>query len=102
MALTRSSAKITLMARPTWIRAENGDWYRASEAVALKTLPHPAGGFMVSVETHRHDNVDVTGRLEHADAASRCRDDLARLLARADEGTVITFSGAGFEAEAVE
>ena len=89
------------MSRPTWIRAEDGDWYRASETVAVKTLPHPDGGFMVTIETHRHDNVDVTGRLEHADAARRCRDALARLLAQAEEGAVITYAGDGFETESV-
>ena len=89
------------MAKPTFIRAADGDWYKASEVVAVKTLPHPDGGHMVTVETRRHDNVGVTGHLEHADAACRCRDALARLLAQAAEGTVITYVDGGFDAEEV-
>ncbi|MDD7940874.1 hypothetical protein PHK61_20840 [Actinomycetospora lutea] len=89
------------MAKPSWIRAEDGDWYRVSEVVAVKTLPHPSGGFMVTVETHRHDNIDVTGRLDHVEDASRCRDAVAGLLSRAEEGAVITYSTGGFSAEQV-
>lgn len=89
------------MATPSWIRADDGDWYRTSEVVAVKTLPHPEGGFMVTVETHRHDNLDVTGALEHLDAASGCRDALARLLATVDEGTVITYEPGGFGTETI-
>lgn len=90
------------MGKPSWIRAEDGDWYRASEVVAVKALPHnPAGGFMVTVETHRHDNIDVSGRLEDLDEASQCRDALARLLARADEGTVIHYEAGGFVTESL-
>ncbi|MEJ2862363.1 hypothetical protein [Actinomycetospora flava] len=89
------------MAKPSWIRAEDGDWYRVSEVVAVKTLPHPDGGYMVTVETHRHDNIDVTGRLDHREDASRNRDAVAGLLSKAEEGAVITFSSAGFSADAV-
>ena len=90
------------MAKPSWIRTEDGDWYRASEVVAVKTLPHhPDGGFMVTVETHRHDNIDVTGRLDEADDAAACRDELARLLSRAEEGVVITYEAGGFATDAV-
>ena len=89
------------MPQPTWIRAEDGDWYRVSEVVAVKTLPHPDGGYMVTVETHRHDNIDVTGRLDHRDDASRNRDAVAGLLSKAEEGAVITFSSAGFAADPV-
>ena len=87
------------MAKPSWIRAEDGDWYRVSEVVAVKTLPHPSGGFMVTVETHRHDNIDVTGRLDDVDDACRCRDALAHLLSQADEGTVITYEPGGFRTQ---
>ncbi|PVZ03921.1 hypothetical protein [Actinomycetospora cinnamomea] len=90
------------MAKPSWIRAADGDWYRASEVVAVKTMPHnPEGGFMVTVETHRHDNIDVTGRITDADAAASCRDALAHLLAQADEGTVITYGEGRFATESV-
>ena len=89
------------MAKPSWIRAGDGDWYRVSEVVAVKTLPHADGGFMVTVETHRHDNVDVTGRLDHQDEASRCRDAVAGLLSKAEEGTVITYAAGMFSAEPV-
>jgi hypothetical protein len=89
------------MAKPSWIRAEDGDWYRVSEVVAVKTLPHPDGGFMVTVETHRHDNIDVTGRLDDVEGASQCRDAAAGLLSKVEEGTVITFSTGGFSAEQV-
>jgi hypothetical protein len=90
------------MAKPSWIRAGDGDWYRASEVVAVKTLPHnPDGGFMVTVETHRHDNIDVTGRLDDAGDAGQCRDALARLLAQDREGIVITYSAGGFSTDTV-
>lgn len=89
------------MTKPSWIRAEDGDWYRVSEVVAVKTLPHPDGGFMVTVETHRHDNIDVTGRLDHVEDASGARDAVAGLLSTAEEGAVITFSGGEFAAEPV-
>jgi hypothetical protein len=90
------------MAKPSWIRAADGDWYRASEVVAVKTSPHnPDGGFMVTVETHRHDNIDVTGRLDEATDAASCRDELARLLARAAEGIVITYDAGGFASDTV-
>jgi hypothetical protein len=90
------------MAKPSWIRAGDGDWYRASEVVAVKTLPHnPDGGFMVTVETHRHDNIDVTGRLDDAGDAGQCRDALARLLAQDEEGIVITYNRGGFDTESV-
>ncbi|WP_133829391.1 hypothetical protein [Actinomycetospora succinea] len=89
------------MAKPSWIRAEDGDWYRVSEVVAVKTLPHPDGGFMVTVETHRHDNIDVTGRLDHVEDASRSRDSVAGLLSKVEEGAVITFSSGAFSADAV-
>ena len=85
-----------------WIRAEDGDWYRASEVVAVKTLPNPEGGYMVAVETHRHDNVGITGGIEHPDAAYHCRDALARLLAKAEDGTVIAYTDdGGFSTEQV-
>lgn len=87
------------MAKPTWIRAEDGDWYRATEVVAVKTLPYAHGGYMVTIETHRHDNIDVTGRLDPMETAGRCRDALARLLVQVDEGSVITYRDAGFEVE---
>jgi len=90
------------MAKPSWIRTVDGDWYRATEVVAVKTLPHnPDGGFMVTVETDRHDNIDVTGRLAEADDACRCRDALARLLSQAEEGTVITYATGGFTTESL-
>lgn len=89
------------MATPSWIRAEDGDWYRASEVVAVKTLPHPEGGFMVTVETHRHDNVDVTGHLPNSADARTCRDALARLLLKVDEGSVISYVTDGFTTETV-
>lgn len=88
------------MTKPIWIRAEDGDWYRASEVTAVKTLPrNPDGGFMVTVETHRHDNVDVTGRLENEDDARQCRDALAGLLGRVEGGTVIAYGTGGFTTE---
>ena len=89
------------MAKPSWIRAADGDWYRTSEVVAVKTLPHPNGGFMVTIETHRHDNIDVTGRLDDAEDAGRCRDALARLLSQVEEGTVITYVSGGFGTESL-
>jgi hypothetical protein len=89
------------MAKPSWIRAADGDWYRVSEVVAVKTLPHADGGFMVTVETHRHDNIDVTGRLDDVEGASRCRDAVAGLLSKAEDGTVITYATGGFSAESV-
>ncbi|MDD7966766.1 hypothetical protein [Actinomycetospora lemnae] len=91
------------MAKPSWIRAEDGDWYRASEVVAVKTMPHnPDGGFMVTVETHRHDNIDVTGRLDQVEDASRCRDALVRLLATAEKGVTITYASGGFSSEEID
>jgi hypothetical protein len=89
------------MAKPSWIRAGDGDWYRTSEVVAVKTLPHPNGGFMVTIETHRHDNIDVTGRLDDADDAGRCRDALPRLLSQVEEGAVITYVSGGFGTESL-
>jgi hypothetical protein len=90
------------MAKLSWIRAEDGDWYRASEVVAVKTLPHnPDGGFEVTVETHRHDNISVTGRLGDVEDASQCRDALARLLAQAEEGIVISYTPGGFDTQTV-
>jgi hypothetical protein len=89
------------MATVSWIRAEDGDWYRATEVVAVKTLPHPEGGHMVTIETHRHDNIDVTGPLEHADSAHRGRDALVRLLAGIEDGTVLTYSDGRFDTEDV-
>ena len=65
------------------------------EVVAVKTLPHPDGGFMVTVETHRHDNIPVTGHLKDVEYAGRTRDALGHLLVRADEGTVIRYAAAG-------
>ena len=91
------------MAKPSWIRAADGDWYRASEVVAVKTLPHnPDGGFMVTVETHRHDNIDVTGRVDHENDASQRRDALARLLSTAEKGTIISYVSGGFTTEEID
>jgi hypothetical protein len=89
------------MAREVWIRAADGDWYRTSEVVAVKTTPHAAGGFTVTVETRRHDNIDVTGHLEHPDQACRCRDDLAKVLATAGDGSVIAYHSDGFSVESL-
>ncbi len=89
------------MAKPSWIRAADGDWYRTSEVVAVKTLPHPHGGFMVTIETHRHDNIDVTGHLDDAEDAGRCRDALPRLLSQVEKGTVITYVSGGFGTESL-
>jgi hypothetical protein len=90
------------MAKPSWIRAEDGDLYRASEIVAIKTVPHPEGGFAVTLETHRHDNIDVTTHLEDVDAAGRCRDALAHLLAHVEKGEVISYSTGGFRTDSID
>jgi len=90
------------MAKRSWIRAADGDWYRTSEVVAVKTLPHPTGGSMVTIETHRHDNIDVTGRLDDAEDTGRCRDALGRLLSQAEEGTVLTYEAGGFGTRSVD
>jgi hypothetical protein len=89
------------MTKPSWIRAADGDWYRTAEVVAVKTLPHPNGGSMVTIETQRHDNIDVTGHLDDAADAARCRDALARLLSQAEEGAVVTYASGGFDTESV-
>jgi hypothetical protein len=89
------------MATLSWIRADDGDWYRATEVVAVKTLPHPAGGYMVTIETNRHDNIDVTGHLDHAEIAHEGRDALVRLLAGIEDGTVLTYSDGRFATETV-
>jgi len=90
------------MAKPSWIRAEDGDLYRASEVVAVKTTPHPHGGVMVAIETQRHDNIDVSGHLDDADAAGKGRDALAHLLSHVEKGTVIAYARGRFEVGSID
>lgn len=84
------------MAKPSWIRAEDGDWYRASEVVAVKTPPHHEGGYMVTAETRRHDNVEITGKLDGAERAGRVRDDLVALLATIGGGSLVRYEDGRF------
>jgi hypothetical protein len=85
--------------KPSWIRAEDGDWYRTSEVVAVKTQPHHDGGFTVAVETHRHDNIEIAGRLEDVEHAAASRDDLVRLLATVGSGRLVRFADGAFLSE---